>query len=315
MLSRVADSLYWLGRYSERTYTNAYITSVQIDQMLELGPSEKSYEQHWHTILSICGYIDDYESRYEGYQISQMLYYLISDHQNYNSIDSLLTSIRNNAKNTRNCIPNALFEEWNSLYLAKNESPLQAPYTVLDTIEYLVKVRKTSLTATGIIDSLMTRDECFLFVNIGKWLERSEKTALIILNFMDNEEVLNQNFAVTLALQVTNTFEEYTRRSRIREAGKVLNFLIGDPNCSRSVAYGIGKIKNTVFEIEHYEIRPYAEQLFDAIEELEVLIQQNASDMSKRERKQWVTKIHDLCIELGPIFSETYYLTEPILVK
>ena len=97
MLSRVADSLYWLGRYSERTYTNAYITSVQIDQMLELGPSEKSYEQHWHTILSICGYIDDYESRYEGYQISQMLYYLISDHQNYNSIDSLLTSIRNNA--------------------------------------------------------------------------------------------------------------------------------------------------------------------------------------------------------------------------
>lgn len=315
MLSRVADYLYWLGRYSERAYTNAYITSVQIDQMLELDQSEKQFEQQWHTILSICGYIDDYESRYEGYEISQMLYYLISDQQNYNSINSLLTSVRNNAKNARDCIPNALFEEWNSLYLTNNQSPIRVSYSILEATEYLVKVRKTSLIATGIIDLLMTRDECFLFVKIGKWLERSEKMALILLNLMDNEEELKQDFTITLALQVTNTFDEYTRRSRVREAGKVLNFLIGDPNCSRSVAYGIGKIKNTVLEIENYEIRPYAERLFDAIEKLEDLIQQNASDMSKRERKEWLTKIHNQCIRLGPIFSETFYLTKPILVK
>lgn len=315
MLSRVADSLYWLGRYSERAYTNAYIINVQIDQMLELSRTEKQYEQQWHTILSICGYIESYESRYEGYPISQMLNYLISDLQNYNSIDSLLTGIRSNAKNTRDCIPNALFEEWNSLYLANNESPLQAPYTVLATTEYLVKVRKTSLTATGIIDSLMSRDESFLFMKIGKWLERSEKTALIILNLMENEEILKQDFAVTLALQLTNTLDEYTRRSRMRDAEKVLNFLVGDKNCSRSVGYGIGKIKNTIFEIENHEVPLYAQQLFEAIEAIEVLIQQNASDMTKQERKQWVIQIHNQCIKLGPIFSETYYLTEPILVK
>lgn len=314
VLSRVADSLYWLGRYSERIYTNAYIISVQIDQMLELGRTEKQYEQQWYSILSICGYIDDFENRYEGYDSNQMLYYVIVDRGNYNSIYCLLESIRNNVKNTRDCIPNALFEEWNSIYLAMQESPLQQPINDLESMDYLVKVRKKALTATGIIDSLMTRDECFQFVKIGKWLERSEKTALIILKLMENE-YLHQDFAINMTLQVTNTFESYSRQSRSRDVDKVLNFLIGDINCSRSVAYGIKKIKSTIFEIEQHVIRSYTKQLFEVIDRLEQLISLKATNMTHLERKQWVKEIHQQCMMLGPIFSKTYYLTEPILVK
>lgn len=315
MLSRVADSLYWLGRYSERVYTNAHITSVQIDQMLELGRTEKLYEQKWHAILSICGYINEYEKRYEGYQNDQMLYYLIADEQNYNSIYCLLTKIRNNVKNTRNCIPNTLFEEWNSIYLSMQHSLLQQPFNELESISYLVKVRRKALTATGIIDSLMTRDECFQFVKIGKWLERSEKTALILLKLLENDSMLQQDFAVNTALQLTNTFDEYSRHTRLRDANKVLDFLIGDVKCSRSVAYGIKKIRNAILEIENHEIRSYTKELIEVIDYLEQIVSQNASQMTHIEQKQWVKDIHQQCIMLGPIFSKIYYLTEPILVK
>lgn len=315
MLSRVADSLYWLGRYSERAYANAHIMSLQIDHMLEQNRSEKQYEQQWDTVLSICGYMDDYKLRYKGYDLEQMLYYLCNDKKNYNSIDSIVMNIRNNAKNSRDCIPNTLFEEWNSLYLTNNETLLEHPFTVLQANGYLENVRRTALTATGIIDSVMTRDDCFQFIKIGKWLERSEKTALIILDLMENEATVKLDFAVTLGLQLTNTFEEYSRRSRMRDADLVLNFLVNDTNCSRSVGYGLQKIKSTLFEMEQYKIRPYATNLFEAMEEIEQVLQQDAREMTSEQRKQWMTDIHTKCTQLGPIFSETYYLTAPILVK
>ena len=73
-------------------------------------------------------------------------------------------------------------------------------------------------------------------------------------------------------------------------------------------------IQNTIFEIEQHEIRAYTKVLFEIIDQLELLISQNASNMTRIERKQWVKDIHQQCIMLGPIFSKTYYLTEPILV-
>ena len=315
MLSRVADSLYWLGRYSERIYANAYIAHAQIDHMLELGRTDEQYQQQWECVLSIGGYIEDFHDRYGRYVEEDMLYYLLSDMKNLNSLERLLQSVRENVKNTRDCIPNALFEQWNGLYLCNKENPIQKPYNVLNATKFLTAVQTTSLTATGVIDSLMTRDECFLFIKIGKWLERSEKTALVLLRLMENAHVLNRDFAVTFALQLTNTFDEYTRRFRHRETELVLDFLINDAYCSRSVIYGMRKIKNTLFEIENYEVQSYATRLFQAIEELEDIMEQDITTMSREARIDWVRDIHAKCIQLGPIFSQTYYLTAPILVK
>lgn len=315
MLSRVADSLYWLGRYSERLQTNAYITNVQINQMLEQGLRERQYEQQWKIVLSICGYMDDYEERFGTYNLHTMLRYLLIDEQNFNSISSLIENIRTNAKNTRDCIPNELFEEWNSLYFVNKEMPNDEEYTVLKTTDFLQSVRKTSLTATGIIDSLMTRDEGFQFIKIGKWLERSEKTALILMELLGPTDGIAGDVVITTGLQLTNTLEEYTRRTRQRESDTVLNFLVGDNHCSRAVAYGIRKIKKTLLDLEGEKVRPYATELFEAIEELEELVGLDAHHMTADERIIWVGDIHEKCMQLGPIFSKTYYLTAPILVK
>ncbi|MER2107251.1 MAG: alpha-E domain-containing protein [Solibacillus sp.] len=314
MLSRVADSLYWLGRYGERVETNAHIMNMQMDQMLEQGSTERHYKQQWSEVLDICGYMEDYETRINSYQLEHILRYLLTDTKNFNSINALLESIRTNAKNTRDCIPNELFEEWNSLYLTTKNAPLE-DYNVLSTTNYLQQVRKTSLTAAGIIDSLMTRDESFLFLKIGKWLERSEKTALITIKMMEMENDASRHFAATTCLQLTNSFEEYTRRTRNRESDSILNFLVGDTKCSRSVAYGLRKIKRTLLDIEAEKVHSYAVQLFEALDELEELVKLDAGRMTLEERKEWIRLIHERCIQFGPIFSKTYYLTPPILVK
>ena len=109
MLSRVADSLYWLGRYSERTETNAHIISTQIEHMLEQNRNDSDYEKEWHIVIDICGYIEQYKLVYDSYYFQQMVHYLLIDLSNYNSIQSLITNIRNNARNARNVIPNDLW--------------------------------------------------------------------------------------------------------------------------------------------------------------------------------------------------------------
>lgn len=314
MLSRVADSLFWMGRYSERTETNAHIIYTQLEHMIEHSRENSTYEIEWSTILKICGYFDDYQSRYNGYYLQKMINYLIFDQNNLNSITSTTTSIRMNARNTRDIIPNELWEEWNDLYLSI-QNVEHDMNSIISTNLFLTGVRKTSLTATGVIYSRMTRDECFLFLTIGKWLERAEKTAIILSEILDEEEELTCDFISNFSLRLTHSNEEYARRTRNRSLHKVLNFLIGDLKCSRSIAYAVEKIKLAIFEVESGKSESYSIQLFDALINLEKCIQVDAGTLSKEECKEWVRSIKAQCINFGPIFSKTYYLTPPILVS
>ena len=312
----MADSLYWLGRYAERIETNAHIIYTQMDHMLEQSRDDSSYEKEWDCVLRICGYIDDYKERYEGYHLKRMNHYLLFDESNYNSISYLIKSIRNNARNARDIIPNELWEEWNEFYLAMQNRTFPVEFSVPNTAIFLGRLRKTALSATGIIDSLMTRDECFQFLKIGKWIERSEKTAIIAHELLQQQHrnELSREFAVNFGLQLTNTLEEYSRRFRSRKPDEVLNFIVGDVKCTRSIAYGIRKIKKTVLDIEDGKIRLYANQMFQALEELEQLVQIDSTSLTVLERREWINTIRKKISAFGPIFSKTYYLTAPILV-
>ncbi len=314
MLSRVADSLYWMGRYSERAETNAHILSTQLDHMIEISSSDKNYEIVWETIIKICGYFDEYSSRYDGFDLQKVIQYLLCDVKNYNSINSMIESIRMNARNTRDILPNELWEEWNDLFLSMNGQN-QKEYSIIETQSFLSNIRKSSLTASGIIDTLMTRDECYLFLKIGKWLERAEKTAILINELLEKEEVLTSDFTATFSLQLSHAFEEYTRRSRDRSNRKVLNFLIGDPKCSRSIAHSIQKIKDAVKEVEHGKIESYAVDMFNALSKLEISLQIDTTMLTIDQYKNWVKDIREQCTQFAPIFSRTYYLTPPILVS
>ncbi|HWL11349.1 MAG TPA: alpha-E domain-containing protein [Ureibacillus sp.] len=314
MLSRVADSLYWIGRYSERTETNAHILSTQLDHMIELSRSDANYEADWATIIKICGYFDEYRSKYDGYDLEKMIEYLLCDAENFNSITSMVESIRMNARNTRDILPNVLWEEWNDLYLSI-KSTKHKDYSIILTNEFLNAIRKSFLTSSGIIDTLMTRDECFIFLKIGKWIERAEKTAIILNELLEKEEQLTRDFTATFALQLTHAFEEYTRRSRDRSNRKVLNFLISDMKCSRSIAHSIHQIKQAVIEVENGKYQDYSEEMFHALSKLEVSLQVDTALLTAGQIKQWVKDISKQCTDFGPIFCRTYYLTPPILIS
>ena len=168
MLSRVADSLYWLGRYGERTETNTHVVLTALDHMLEQSAKEVAYREYWTHVVGICGFGDRSQLNVKAMTEEQLLSYIICDEANPNAIIPLIDSVRFNLKNVRDIIPNELYEVWNELYLDMQRKEQQAAYSVLETTDFLQKVRRTSLTATGVIDSLMIRDEYIMVRTTGK---------------------------------------------------------------------------------------------------------------------------------------------------
>lgn len=239
MLSRVADALYWIGRYAERIETNANIASVQLNRILEHSINDDAVEKEWEAIIEICGYYEDFKIRYPLYSLDESIYYLLFDHQNLNSIESLVTSVRLNMKNARDIVPEELWGIWHDMHLmvqrfSQGDSPMK-----MELSSFLMEIRNLCLMSTGIIDTIMTRDESYMFLKIGKWLERAEKTALIQKTLLELEKEFSFEYPSNYSLLLSNTQEDYTRRHRMRNFVDVIQFLMADNKCTRSVNYCI----------------------------------------------------------------------------
>ena len=312
MLSRVADSLFWIGRYGERLETNIQLIEKQMDHILEHSINE-TIEVEWDALLKIFGYYGEFSPRFNSNDIQSLLYFFIFDRENVNSIYSLVHSVRFNLKNTRDLLPNELWETWHDIHLLVN-SFSNSQLSTVDLGPFLKQLRLYCLTATGIIDSLMTRDESYMFLKIGKWLERSEKTTLICKTLLYMKGEKQYSFAGSYALLLTGTYEDYVRRFRNRTDEAILHFIFTDPQSTKSIYYGINKIHKTVLDLQKGQFESYTDEIFKLLFDLKNLLKVDCTMYDFKHRVEWVNNIHQLCIKFGPVFSRTYYLTPPILV-
>lgn len=160
MLSRVADALFWMARYSERTQTNTHILQVQLLNMLEQSGQEHDYIDHWEAVLNICASKEEYLANYTAIRVNPLIDYLLFSETNGNSLHTTLRAIRENARVTRDRIPAELWEIQNAFYLTKQQDILtmDRPIPLIDLQAFLQEVRKTLWMVTGLIEGTMDRD-------------------------------------------------------------------------------------------------------------------------------------------------------------
>ena len=314
MLSRVADSLYWIGRYSERLETNTLVIERQMEHILEHSTNDKTIELEWKAIVKICGYYDEFEVIYPTSSINDILHYLLYDPRNLNSVFSLCESIRFNLKNTRDILPNELWETWHDVRLLVH-SFVDDNINIMEIGPFLKQLRTYCLTMTGIIDSLMTRDESYMFLKIGKWLERAEKTTLICKTLLEIKDEKNYMFAADYALLLTNTNDDFSHKYRVRSDVGVLQFIMTDLQSTKAVNYAIHKIHRTVLDLQQGQFESYTDEIFKMLFDMRNFLKIDCTIYDFEDRVEWVNKIHEQCIKFGPVFSRTYYLTPPILVS
>jgi uncharacterized alpha-E superfamily protein len=180
MLSRVADSLYWMSRYIERAENNARIADVNLQMLLDLtNQKESDPQQQWDPIISSLEENEVFASLYDKPDGRAVIDFVSLQKKNPNSIYSCLTNARENARTTSEQISSEMWEQVNRLYLfVKGDTAKKlvrnSPY------EFFKRIILGSHLFQGITDATMTHGEGWDFIRIGKLLERADCTSRIL---------------------------------------------------------------------------------------------------------------------------------------
>src|SRR5438876_4414227 len=176
MLSRVADSIYWMSRYGERAENVARFIEVNLQLMLD-GPSGEG--QQWEPLVNTTGDHEAFTKRHGEATQQNVIHFLTFDAENPNSILSCVRAARENARTIREIISSEMWLQLNKFYLmvtaAAEDSSAQA-----DPYEFFTEVKNANHLFNGITAATMTHGEPWHFFHMARMLERADKTSRIL---------------------------------------------------------------------------------------------------------------------------------------
>jgi len=175
MLSRVADSLYWLSRYIERAENVARCIDVNLQLQLDL-PGE---ERPWEPVIQTAGNAVDFFKRYGNASLENVLTFLTLDAENPNSVISCIEKSRENARCVREIISSEMWMVINRFYL-KLKDPATAARMLDNPHTFYNEVKEFSQLCVGVADGTMSHDEGWHFSRLGRLTERGDQTSRIL---------------------------------------------------------------------------------------------------------------------------------------
>ncbi len=172
MLSRVADSLYWMSRYLERAEHTARVLGVTLNQTLDqtAGPTQQRWDRLFACLRA------ETPSASDSYTLVRSVTF---DMANGASIAASVTAARENARQIREQISSEMWEQLNRLYL-------HVRGTTMDEIwrgepqEFLREVKDGAHLFQGITDSTLSHDMGWQFIQLGRYIERAEAMAALL---------------------------------------------------------------------------------------------------------------------------------------
>lgn len=178
MLSRVADSIYWMARYMERAENYARFINVTFNMALDLPPH---MEEDWGPLLKVTQDADGYHERYgEAIEKNKVIRWLAFDAENPNSILNSLYNVRENARTVREVISSEMWEEINRLYLRTKAFTEERIRAMDDTSPFTTEIIHGLHLIQGITASTISHGEAWHFGRLGRFLERADKTSRML---------------------------------------------------------------------------------------------------------------------------------------
>src|SRR6202034_2677113 len=182
MLSRVADSLYWMSRYLERAEHTTRLLEVNLNLMLD--ESSTSSDHRWVRVLQALGKPKRIKWNGNPYELAHTL---TLDIENKSSVLSCIIRARENARHVREQISTEQWHRINSLYLEVTRSELQTAMHA-QALEgssetpaaFLQQVMEAVHQFQGVTDSTMSHGEGWHFIQVGRYLERATATAMLL---------------------------------------------------------------------------------------------------------------------------------------
>jgi uncharacterized alpha-E superfamily protein len=243
MLSRIAESLFWTGRYLERADDTARLLDVETHRLLE-GATVDGHAVS-RSLLSVMGLPAPDTPDLDFGGASRLLAF---DERQPSSIVSSLAQARENARGVRESIPSELWECLNATYVALGQrTPGAAAGGPRGYFRFARYVRERTAIAAGIIDAAMSRDDGWRFLVLGQSIERADMTARLLSARLSQPERLS-DWVTTL--RSCSAYEAFLRTYRGRvSARRAVEFLLLDRLSPRSIYYSIASAANRLGEL------------------------------------------------------------------
>jgi uncharacterized alpha-E superfamily protein len=242
LLSRVADSLYWMSRYTERAENVARFVDVNLHLMLDM-PTE--HVNQWSPLVAISGDLPLFTERYGEATQENVIRFLTYDTGNPNSIVSCLQAARENARSVRETISSEMWEQINGMYLMIRSANSEMLTTEL-LPDLFHQVRMACHLFQGITDVTMTHNEAWHFLRLGRKLERADKTTrildvkyFILLPSVTDIGTPYDDIQWSAVLKSVSGFEMYRKRFGRVGPNRIIEFLILDREFPRAAHFCI----------------------------------------------------------------------------
>lgn len=252
MLSRVADSIYWMSRYVERAENVARFIDVNLNLMLD-APGGSG--QQWIPLVNTTGDHEDFAKRFEEPTQENAIHFLTFDRENPNSMLSCLRSARENARSVREIISSEMWLQLNKFYLMVKDASEQG-YGTDSPHDFYSSVKLASHLFAGVTDATMTHNEGWHFCRMGRKLERADKTSrildvkyFILLRSVADVGTAFDDIQWAAVLRSASAFEMYRKRHGRISPKSIVQFLVLDPDFPRAIRFCLNSVRDSFHAI------------------------------------------------------------------
>mgnify|MGYP005845371695 CR=1 FL=1 len=251
MLSRAADAIYWLNRYVERAENVARFVDVNLNLLLD---SPLGVAQQWEPLIITTGDLELFQKQYGEATAENVIRFLTFDKNYPNSVLSCVQKARENARSVREIISSEMWEQVNAFYFMVRDVS-QDPSS-LELSSFFAEVKMASHLFAGVMDATMSHNEGWHFGQIGRLLERADKTArildvkyfILLPSVRDVGSSLDDLQWIAL-LKSASAYEMYRKWQHRITPDTVAEFLILDREFPRSIQHCLIQSERSLCQI------------------------------------------------------------------
>ena len=252
MLSRTADQLFWMSRYTERAENTARMLSVSYETSL-LPQSAAMAQEGWQGLLSISELIPAYTARHGEVTPAGVLEFMVRDGNNPSSIASCLRAARENARAVRGALTTEIWETQNQTWLELSRQ-LEGGAFERDPAQFFEWVKYRSHLWRGVTQGTMLNDDALRFIRLGTFIERADNTARILHSKflslpgdVSIESPAIDYYPWSAMLHSVSAFEVYRKvYSDLITPQRVAELLILNPDMPRSLVHCLSAVQENL---------------------------------------------------------------------
>jgi len=274
MLSRVADSLYWMSRYLERAENT--VRQLDVTMSLMLDPGGASAETRWARLVSALG---DSEGLEWNGDLESMARTLIFDSVNRFAVTFCVNGARENARQVREEISTEQWQRLNRLY-HQIRSPQAEDQFRTGLNDFLASIVDGIHLFKGVSDTTMIHGQGWQFIRLGRYLERAYATATLLEVYQpdlfcapEREHSGVQYLEQVGLLRCCTAFEAYCQvYTADMSADRILEFLLLNRDFPHAIRYSVDSIMSSIESIQRSGARRPPEELTAGIGRLHAML-------------------------------------------